>query len=340
MAVRIGVIGTSDIARRRMIPAIKACPDFEYAGVAVASSREWDEPHSEADYAVMLEAKKAKAAEFVKLFGGNVYVGYEELLHDESIDAVYIPLPPSLHYVWGKRALENGKHVLMEKPFTVGGRQTQELVSLAKARNLAVMENYGFIYHNQFKKIKEIVKSGGIGQLREIRAAFGFPHRAAGDFRYSRKYGGGALLDCGGYTVKAACQFLSGPELVCSSLVQPASYDVDLYGTAVLRAGSVNAVLSFGMDNAYICELSVWGSSGQVLSTRAFTAPDDFESKVTLCTKEGKQEIPCGRCNQFLECLHVFRSLIDSGDGRRAEYESLELQSALLDGIMGQSQHN
>ena len=333
MAVRIGVIGTSDVAKRRMIPAIKASRSFEYAGVAIAASAEWDEPHTEDAYALMLGRKQAKAQEFVGLFGGKVYGGYEELIQSADVDAVYIPLPPSLHYKWGKCALEHGKHVLMEKPFCVAGAQTEELVALAKRNNLALTENYGFVYHSQFKKIKELYAGGELGELREIRATFGFPHRAATDFRYSRTYGGGALLDCGGYTVKAACQFLRSPELVFASLTKPAGYEVDLFGSAVLRESGTNALLSFGMDNAYKCEFALWGSCGEVFSTRAFTAPDDFESTVTLCTKSGKQVIPCGTCNQFLACLDSFYNLIASGAVRDEEYKALCLQSGLLSAI-------
>ena len=105
---------------------VKQCADFEYKGVAIAASSEWDEPHSEKEYEQILENKKAKAKTFCDDFCGKTYIGYEALLKESEIDAVYIPLPPALHYKWGKLALENGKHVLMEKPFSINFEQTKE----------------------------------------------------------------------------------------------------------------------------------------------------------------------------------------------------------------------
>ncbi len=335
MALRIGVIGTADIAKRRMIPAIKQSTDFEYAGVAIASSSEWDEPHSENAYEQILENKKAKAQSFYDEFGGKTYVGYEALLKDPSIDAVYIPLPPALHYKWGKLALENGKHVLMEKPFTINYDHTKELLAIAEKKNLAVIENYGFIYHNQFKKLKEICKNGEIGNLREIRASFGFPHREISDFRYSKKYGGGALLDCGGYTIKSACEFMENPEVVYASLVTPKNYEVDLYGSVVLKdkTSNITAILSFGMDNAYKCDFELWGNKGSVISNRAYTAPENYDSFVTLSTKDGKKDIRCGSDNQFLKILDNFSSAIKNTKKKTDSYEEIKMQQKIVQNI-------
>ena len=330
MSIRIGVIGTADIAKRRMIPAIKQCGLFEYAGVAIASSAEWEEPHTDAEYESVLEGKKAKAKAFCNEFGGSSYIGYEALLNDSSIDAVYIPLPPALHSKWGKLALQRGKHVLMEKPFCVSLEQAKELLALAEEKNLAVIENYGFIYHAQFDKIKEICKSGEIGKLREIKANFGFPQRESSDFRYSKKYGGGALLDCGGYTLKAALEFMDQPELCFASLVTPKDCEVDIYGSAVLKQNDLCAHLSFGMDNAYKCDFELWGSKGSAISNRAFTAPDNYKSSIKLSTKEGLKEIPCGADNQFLKILQQFALAIESPEKRKGLYKSIERQQSAI----------
>lgn len=336
MALRIGVIGTADIARRRMIPAIMQCEEFEYKGVAIASSSEWDESHLEEEYVPLLENKKMKAKSFFDEFGGKTYVGYENLIKDDEIDAVYIPLPPSLHYKWGKLALENGKHVLMEKPFCTSYEQTKRLLEIAKKNNLAVIENYGFIYHNQFTKLKDIFESGEIGELREIKASFGFPHRNMTDFRYSKKYGGGALLDCGGYTIKAACEFMEEPEVVYSSLITPVNYEVDLYSSVALRdkKSKITAFLAFGMDNAYKCDFELWGSLGSVVSNRAYTAPEDFDSSITINTKNGSKNIFCGKTNQFMEILKKFYDIIFQIENRKNEEKLLLKQAKLISSVM------
>ena len=137
--IRLGILGTSEIAFRRFLPALKKHSEFEYIGVASRN------------------IEKTKL--FVESYGGKGYSSYDELLQDKNIDAVYIPLPPALHFEWGKKALQAGKHILMEKPFCVNLQQTEELIELAKERNLAVHENYMFMYHKQLTKIKEIIDS-------------------------------------------------------------------------------------------------------------------------------------------------------------------------------------
>ena len=182
--MKIGILGTSDIAFRRFLPALKKCGDIEYAGVASRTPE--------------------KGKPFQEKFGGAVYNGYDALINDRSIDTVYVPLPPALHAQWGEKVLQAGKHLLMEKPFTTGPEDTKRLLALAKERGLAVHENYMFLYHSQLAKIRELISSGELGDIRLYRMAFGFPRRGSNDFRYVKALGGGALLDCGGYPVRLA----------------------------------------------------------------------------------------------------------------------------------------
>ena len=216
--MRIGILGTADIAFRRFLPALQKCPDIIYAGVASRTPE--------------------KADRFVRTFGGQAYPSYDALLLDKSIDAVYVPLPPALHYEWGQKALEAGKHLLMEKPFTTGLKEAESLLRLAGEKGLAVHENYMFLYHSQLSRIKELIADGTLGEIRLIRASFGFPKRDEGDFRYKKKLGGGALLDCGGYPVRLALELLGESARVTQArLSQPKGYEVDLYGNAVLENG-------------------------------------------------------------------------------------------------------
>ncbi len=332
MAIKIGVIGTADIAKRRMIPAIKKANDYEYAGVAIADSSEWDEPHSENQYKSILEKKKNKAYEFLSLFGSKLYIGYETLLKDSSINAVYIPLPPSLHYKWARKALEYGKNVLLEKPFTTNYNDTISLINLAREKRLAITENYGFIFHPQFKEMQRIFLHGDIGDLRLIRACFGFPHRSENDFRYSKKYGGGALFDCGGYTIRAVMSFMNNPEVLSSVLITPENYEVDVYGDVTLTDGHKIAQLSFGMDNSYKCDLELWGSIGCLTSDRIYTAPDSFNSVIKLKNQYGIMEIQCGLCDQFLEVLTHFHDCINNVNVRDVDFqETLKIDKIIAD---------
>ena len=196
--VKIGVLCPSEIAFRRFLPALQQSEGFEYVGVAVADAGEWfGEPSQE-----QVAAEQAKTQKFVESYGGKIFVGYGELLNDPGVEAVYIPLPPALHYEWAKKALLAGKNVLLEKPFCTSVQDTEELLNLAAERRLAVHENYMFVYHSQLAWIREHMAE--LGELRLIRIDFGFPFRGANDFRYNKELGGGALLDCGGYTLKLA----------------------------------------------------------------------------------------------------------------------------------------
>ncbi|MBP5384345.1 MAG: Gfo/Idh/MocA family oxidoreductase [Lachnospiraceae bacterium] len=331
--LKIGVMGPANIAKTRMIPTIFSTEGIEYAGVAVAGETEWDRPEKDDAYAQSAGARTRELAdEFVTTFGGRVYESYGELLTQDDIDIIYMPLPPSLHYKWGRMALENGKHVLMEKPFTLSKQDTQELLGIAEEKNLAVIENYGFPLHEQFLKIRELLAQGKIGELRLIRTAFGFPHRAANDFRYSRYFGGGALFDCGGYTLKLASQFLSGQiEVLAPSLTTTPGHEVDIYGSGTLTDGKMNVQLSFGMDQAYKCELELWGSEATLLAPRFYTAPGDFKPELSIKSNAGEEKIPVPACNQFQEILKKMMQAVGDPDTAAAIREEILLQADLVD---------
>lgn len=306
--IRIGVLCPSEIAFRRFMPALKQLENFEYIGLAAATEREF----SGADSDKVRSSELAKAETFIFAHGGKIFEGYEALIHSNEVDAIYLPLPPALHYKWGKKVLENGKHLLMEKPFTTSLAETQELLSLAEKKGLAVHENYMFLYHSQLKKVIELIANGTLGELRLIRAAFGFPMRGKDDFRYQKAMGGGALLDCGGYPVRLALELLGETAKVTQSrLIQPEGYEVDLYGNAVLEnKNGLCAQISFGMDNAYQCQLEVWGSKATLIAPRIFTAGADVMPKLVLKLSSGESVLELPKDDQFLHSLEVFYQLV------------------------------
>jgi len=337
--IRVGVLGPSGIAKRRMVPAILKSGQTEYAGVAIAVREEWGGDISQEQYREMWARKQEKAQAFVEAFGGRVFEGYEAMLRSEEIDAVYIPLPPSLHFKWAQRALECGKHVLLEKPFTINRSDTEALVRLAEKKRLAVLENYGFVYHGQIAAVKRVQESGEIGELRLLRADFGFPYRGKDDFRYSAAAGGGALWDCGGYTVKAAECFLKGNIRVCTGrLNYLPDHDVDIYGSVTLEdERQCTAQLFFGMDDAYVCKLELWGSRGIVSTKRAFTAPDNMDIQISVRNAEGERTLTVPAEDQFLKCVDKFAQAV--GDGRTAGLLRQEIlsHSILMDRIFSAS---
>ena len=332
--IRIGVLGTANIAYRRMIPAILKNSNFEYAGVAVAAPEEWTEQVEDRD--AFIDSKRAKAKSFYNEFGGTIYDGYEELLKDNSVEAVYIPLPPSHHEYWSKKAIQYGKHILVEKPFALSTEATKEITDMADEKDLAYYENYGFVLHPQFIEMRRLLETGELGEFRLMRAAFSFPFRSADDFRYKKEYGGGALLDCGGYVIKAAEEILGDDvELITSKLYYSEKFDLDIYGDAMVRnSKGQTAQLSFGMDNAYRCQLELIGSTGSVIGNRVYTAPDNLDIELQINKNNQNENVTIKSFDQFGAVLDSFANLIYNREERDIFKHKLIRHAALVDSVM------
>ena len=309
--VKIGIIGTADIAYRRFLPALQSSENFEYVGVATRGNE--------------------RANLFKNTFGGKVYNNYEELVKDPNVDALYIPLPPSLHFKWGKMGVEFNKHVFMEKPFTTDMRDTTEIIEMAEKNKIAVHENYMFEFHRQINKIKENIIKKKIGELRNITIKFGFPKRNDSDFRYNKELGGGALLDCGGYAIKLACILLGDKISVLSSVLNiDCGYQIDMFGNvSLMDQEGIVANLSFGMDNEYKCEVEVWGSRGNIKAERVFTAPPEMEIELALCREGYNSSIEVGKDNHFKNSIDFFYECITDNRTRIYQYEKIKLISKI-----------
>ena len=333
MSIKIGVICPSEIAFRRFLPALQKVRDFSYAGVAIASPQEWaGDGEVTADTGKIIDKERQKAQTFVETYGGKIFEGYQTMITSPEIDVVYLPLPPALHFKWAKMALENGKHAYVEKPFTTCLEDTQVLLALARQKKLAVHENYMFIYHKQLKTVQDLISTGEIGKVRQYRVTFGFPRRAANDFRYNKALGGGALLDAGGYCMKYA-SWLLGPtaRLVCANSYYESEYEVDIFGscTMVNEAGTV-VQMSFGMDCDYKCELEAWGSTGTLTTGRILTAPDGLEPDMTIKHNQEyiTKKLPAD--NAFEKSIRRFYDCLSSDEVREDNYRVIERQSAFV----------
>ena len=323
--VRIGIICPSEIALRRFLPALKLRSEFEFAGVAVADNYEWNGTLSEE-----IRKNELKKAEN---FGGRIYSSYTQMINSPKIDAVYLPLPPALHYQWGKKVLEAGKHLFLEKPSSISVKTTRDMIETAKKNSLALHENYMFQFHSQIDFIKNEIANGTVGDVRLYRIAFGFPFRGANDFRYNKELGGGALLDCGGYTVKLASILLGDTaKIYAPQLNYRDDFDVDIYGSATMINNSgVTAQLSFGMDNSYKCELEVWGSKGTLFTNRILTAPVGFEPTVTIKTADSEKNITLPADDSFKKSIEKFAQCIENENVRKQNYSDILKQSELID---------
>ena len=332
---RIGIICPSEIAFRRFMPAIQKLDCAEYVGVAHASAKEWFGDSQPDDTLILSE--KTKAENFQKEYGGKVFDSYAELLSSSEVDAIYLPLPPALHYRWAKEALTHGKHIFLEKPSTTSFADTNNLINIAKEKSLAVHENYMFAFHKQIAEIQDIIASGKLGDVRLYRIAFGFPQRAKNDFRYNKALGGGALLDCGGYTIKLAAMLLGdSAKLAYSKINYTDGFDVDIYGSAAMvNYDGVTAQLSFGMDNSYKCELEVWGSKGFLRTERILTAPDGFEPTAEITIGNKTETVKLSADDTFGKSIKHFCRCVNEDEVRLTNYKTIIKQAELVDKVKG-----
>lgn len=335
--IRIGIICPSEIAFRRFLPSLqKAGNDINFAGLAIASPEEWFGNTSKVSAGVIKEQQErefAKAQNFIDNYGGKIYRGYQNLIKATDVDAIYVPLPPALHYKWAKIALENGKHVFVEKPSTCSLADTDDLIQKASEKGLALHENYMFIYHDQLQILQDVVASGEIGDVRLYRILFGFPMRAQNDFRYNKALGGGALLDAGGYCLKYSNYLLgNSAKIVTAQTNNLEGFEVEMYGSATMvNDEGVIAQMAFGMDNDYQCKIEIWGSKGTITSDRILTAPAGFVPTYTIKKNQNIEirELPAD--DAFLKSIQRFKECICNDEIRKENYVILHRQETLVE---------
>jgi D-xylose 1-dehydrogenase (NADP+, D-xylono-1,5-lactone-forming) len=197
----------------------------------------------------------------------RAYGSYAALLEDGDVEAVYIPLPNSLHVEWTLRALEAGKHVLCEKPFSRRPEEVEQAFDQADSAGLVLSEGFMWRHHPQTRRVSQLVADGAIGRVRLVRAAFSFKLAAvhgADDARFRPELDGGALMDVGCYCVNAI-RFLAGePERVyAEQVVGPTGVDVCL--AATLSRGEVVAHFDCGFVLPYRAELEVAGEGASLV---------------------------------------------------------------------------
>ena len=260
--MRWGILGAARI-NRSIIPALRAADGHVLAAVA---SRDADKATA---YAAEWEIPRA-------------YGGYDALLADSGIDAVYIPLPNHLHAEWTVRAAEAGKHVLCEKPLALSVDEVDRIAAAAAAAHVHVAEAFMYRHHPQTHAVRELVSGGAIGTLRFVRACFSFTLDRPGDVRFDPAKGGGALWDVGCYPVSYA-RTIAGvePETVQATTVMGPT-GVDMSVGALLRfPGNVVALADASFAAPFRTEVELVGSGGTIRVARPFK-PGEHEAVLLI----------------------------------------------------------
>jgi predicted dehydrogenase len=245
--VRIGIIGAARVAVYAMIEPAKNNKRVRLAGIAARDP--------------------ARAAAFAAKHGiAHAHLTYDGVIRDPDIDLVYVATPPALHAAVAIRALEAGKHVLVEKPFAANAREAREILAAAVRSGRRVFEAFHFRHHALWHRIVEIVRSGEIGAVKAIAAVFDAPiERSADEFRWNAALGGGALMDLGCYPLQWV-RVVAREEPVVTSARMRLVNGVDAETAAELRFPSgATAEISCCMDRtAFKAELKVRGTVGSL----------------------------------------------------------------------------
>ena len=293
--LKFGIIGCSRIARKSVIPAILKS---EFAELEIIGSR-----------------TNEKSKKFSSEFNCRKNGTYDDVIFDDSINAVYISTPIGTHAELAMKAASAGKHVYCEKSSTDSFTSAKEMVECSKNNNVRIMEGFMFRFHPQHQKVQELINNKKIGNIDSFNGSFGFPSFPEGDIRYNKELGGGFLNDSGCYPICASRMIFDEEPL---SVFYHNSIDsktgVDIKGTSILTyKNNKTANVTYANGNYYQAKYEVWGSEGVISLDRAYSVPSDFITKINLQynienTWEGRKNeiIKVKPADHFLKMIDIF----------------------------------
>ena len=300
--VRWGVLGVARIATEKVIPAMQR---GQWSDVTALASR---------------DLAKAQAAA-TRLGVPKAYGSYEALLADPDVDAIYNPLPNDLHVPWSTRALEHGKHVLCEKPIALNAAEAQTLVQARDRTGAKIQEAFMVRTHPQWLKVRDLVRSGAIGDLRSMLGVFSYFNRDPANIRNLPGVGGGALMDIGCYLINTS-RFLFGhePSRVVGAVDRDPDMHVDRLTSILLDFGTGHAAGTCSTQMVYFQRMQILGTAGRIELPIPFNAPPDRPCRIVVDTGAdlfggGISHIDIDTCNQYTIQGDLFsKAILDNTD--------------------------
>jgi predicted dehydrogenase len=297
MAVmRIGVLGAARIA-----PAALVRPARRVDGVEVTAVAARDPERARA-----FAAKHAIP---------RVIASYEELVADPDIDAVYNPLPNGLHGRWTVAAMEAGKHVLCEKPFTANADEARAVSAVHDASDVVVMEAFHYRYHPLFARVRELMADGAVGSVHHIEAWLCFPLLSRRDIRWNPTLAGGATMDAGCYPIHMLRHLADSEPEVTAARARLRAPGID-------RVMEMDMVFPGGVTGRALCSmwsshvlrigLRVHGDGGEIRVLNPL-APDRFH-RLTVRTRTGRRVEHATRRPTYDFQLDAFAAAVGRGE--------------------------
>lgn len=307
--IQWGILGFARIARNSVIPAIQRSHNGKLVALA---SRDNDK---------LAQARR----EFVI---PNTYTRYEDLLAAPEVQAVYIPLPNSLHCSWAIAALEAGKHVLCEKPLALNAAEARRMSDAAAANKRVLMEAFMYRYSDRTRQLEAILKSGVLGDIRHVNASFRFHLDRPNTIKVMPELGGGALYDVGCYPVNLLDLVTGGRKPVACHAEASFENGADNNLSAVLRyENGLIASIHCGFNAQPYVRAEIIGTEG------VLEVPDPFlDVAGELFLKRGKSEerIAVAESNRYLEQVEDFAAaILEQRQPRLALEESIRNMEVL-----------
>ncbi len=281
--VKWGILSTSNFAQTKVIPAMLKAQHTEL--VAIASR----------------DSVKAQVA--ATKFGlPKPYGSYEELLADPEIDVIYNPMPNHQHVPWSIKALEAGKHVLCEKPVGLNSAEAEKLFAASKQHpNLKVMEAFMYRLHPQWIRAKEIVKSGGIGELKTIQSFFSYFNNDGNNIRNKADIGGGGMMDIGCYNISfSRFIFDTEPIRVIGILERDPIFQTDRIASGILDFGNGTATFTCSTQLTSYQRCNIFGTEGRIEVEIPVNAPPDKPCRIWHQRGTEIEEISFDICDQYI----------------------------------------
>jgi predicted dehydrogenase len=313
--LRIGTLGAA-----RVTPSALLKPARQIPGVTVAAVAARDPER----------ARRFAAKHRIR----QVHDSYQDLIDDPAIDAVYNPLPNSLHAEWTLRAIAAGKHVLCEKPFAANADEADKVAAAAAASGLVVMEAFHYRYHPLARRMLDVVQGGEIGPLRYLEASLCFPLPRFSDIRYSYDLGGGATMDAGCYAINWLRMIGPGEPEVLSARAKLHGPDVDRAMAASFRfAGGVLGRMTASLWSGQVLRLDAKAVGDQgVMRVFNYVTPQHFNRLTVAADGYTRRERVSGEPSYTYQ-LRAFAAAVRHGDPVLTTPEDAVANMTVIDAV-------
>jgi predicted dehydrogenase len=262
--LRWGVLSTANIGVKKVIPAMQQGQNITVTAIASRN---------------LAKAKQAAAALDIP----TVYGSYEELLADPNIDAIYNPLPNQFHVPWTIKAAEAGKHVLCEKPISLSAAEAKTLLEVRARTGVKIAEAFMIRSFHQWLRLRELLDSGRIGQLRSVTGFFSYNNVDPANIRNQVESGGGGVYDIGCYLIHASrYAFGEQPRRVVACLDRDPQFQTDRLASAILEFAGGHSIFTCSTQLIPYQRIHFLGTRGRIELEIPFNAPPDRPTRLFI----------------------------------------------------------